>query len=136
MKTRLNMKSLSILLVSGALFSTYATADDSLTQKAGQTWNNASQSVESFGKKAEQKLDSTVKDASLLVDDSTITAKIRGQLLNASGIDSNDIAVKTINGTVYLSGFVTTDAQRVQIIDIARNVPGVRAVEVSIGQYK
>lgn len=70
------------------------------------------------------------------MDDSTITAKIRGQLLNASGIDSNDIAVKTINGTVYLSGFVTTDAQRVQIIDIARNVPGVRAVEVSIGQYK
>lgn len=136
MKTRLNMKSLSILLASGALFSTYATADDSLTQKAGQTWNNASQSVEAFGKKAEQKLDSTVKDASLLVDDSTITAKIRGQLLNATGIDSNDIAVKTINGTVYLSGFVTTDAQRVQIIDIAKNIPSVRAVEVSIGQYK
>ena len=76
-----------------------------------------------MGKQAEQKFDGAVKDASLLVDDSTITAKIRGQLLSADDIDSNDIAVKTINGTVYLSGFVTTDAQRTKIIDIAKGVP-------------
>ncbi|MBT0461864.1 BON domain-containing protein [Morganella morganii subsp. morganii] len=133
---RNTMKSLAILLVSGTLFSASAMAEESLSQKAGQAWDSASQSAEDLGKQAEQKFDGAVKDASLLVDDSTITAKIRGQLLSADGIDSNDIAVKTINGTVYLSGFVTTDAQRTKIIDIAKGVPGVRAVEVSIGQYK
>ncbi|EPU4437095.1 BON domain-containing protein [Morganella morganii] len=133
---RNTMKSLAVLLVSGALLSASAMAEESLSQKAGQAWNSASQSAEDLGKQAEQKFDGAVKDASLLVDDSTITAKIRGQLLSADGIDSNDIAVKTINGTVYLSGFVTTEAQRTQIINIAKGIPGVRAVEVSIGQYK
>ena len=111
---RNTMKSLAVLLVSGALFSASAMAGESLSQKAGQAWDSASQSAEDLGKQAEQKFDGAVKDASLLVDDSTITAKIRGQLLSADDIDSNDIAVKTINGTVYLSPDLLPQMRSVQ----------------------
>ena len=60
---RNTMKSLAVLLVSGALFSASAMAEESLSQKAGQAWDSASQSAEDLGKQAEQKFDGAVKDA-------------------------------------------------------------------------
>ena len=62
--------------------------------------------------------------------------KSGGQLLKRwMALIARDIAVKTINGTGYLSGFVTTDAQRTKS-SILAVCARVRAVEVSIGQYK
>ena len=63
-----------------------------------------------------------------VIDDSVITTKVKGSLLNEKGIDSTDISVKTDKGRVMLSGFVKSPSQRNRAEQIARDTNGVRSV--------
>jgi len=66
------------------------------------------------------------------LDSSAITAKVKANLLADSDVKSMPIKVKTYKGTVQLSGFVDSDAQRQKAIEDARSVPGVREVKDSL----
>ena len=68
------------------------------------------------------------------VDDGIITAKVKSALLADPNVKSFDIAVVTRKGEVQLSGFVDSQAQIDQAIDLARKVEGVASVgnEMSI----
>jgi hyperosmotically inducible protein len=68
------------------------------------------------------------------VDDGIITTKVKSALLADPNIKSLDIAVVTRKGEVQLSGFVNSQDQIGQAIDIARKVDGVTSVsnEMSI----
>lgn len=62
------------------------------------------------------------------LDDSKITALVKGQLLTQKGIDSLDIKVVTENGVVTLSGEVDEQSQISLAENTVRKVDGVVAV--------
>ena len=68
------------------------------------------------------------------LDDGVITAKVKSALLSDPDVKSFDIAVVTRKGGVQLSGFVDSQAQIDQALEIARRVDGVTSVgnEMSI----
>lgn len=61
-------------------------------------------------------------------DDSLITTKLRTTLLADSGVASINYSIKTIRGTVYLSGIAQNQAELNRVISHARGVSGVRNV--------
>lgn len=66
------------------------------------------------------------------VDDSTISAKVRTQLVQAQSLKAFNIHVETMQGTVQLSGFVDTRTQKDQAGTIAQGVTGVVGVQNNI----
>jgi len=63
------------------------------------------------------------------VDDATITANVRSALVQDPVTRSRNISVNTLHGTVELSGFVDSMAERREAARVSRNVPGVNSVE-------
>lgn len=63
------------------------------------------------------------------VDDSGITAKVKAKLVEDKTVSANAIGVETLNGTVQLSGFAKSSAERDQAGELARSVTGVKAVK-------
>ncbi len=63
------------------------------------------------------------------VDDSTITAQVKAKLVEDKTTSAAAISVETLNGTVQLSGFAKSGAERARAGEIARSVKGVRAVQ-------
>lgn len=62
------------------------------------------------------------------VDDATITTAVKAKFVEDKTVDAAAINVQTLNGTVNLSGFAKSSAERTQAERIARNVKGVRDV--------
>jgi len=66
------------------------------------------------------------------VDDSTITAKVKADILGDSALKVFDIGVETFKGTVQLSGFVNSAEIRSRAALVAGRVTGVRSVKNSL----
>jgi hypothetical protein len=62
------------------------------------------------------------------VDDSTITAKVKTNLLQDNKVSSTDVHVKTYKGVVDLSGFVDSQSQVSEAGLVAGQVSGVKSV--------
>lgn len=62
------------------------------------------------------------------VDDSTITARVKKRFAEDPQVAATRISVETMKGTVQLSGFAASEAERVRAAQIARSVPDVRDV--------
>lgn len=67
--------------------------------------------------------------AGAYVDDAAITTAVKAKFVEDKTVDAAAIKVTTLNGTVQLSGFAKSNAERMQAEAIARNTKGVRAVE-------
>ncbi len=67
--------------------------------------------------------------AKSLVSDSWITARIKGKLLEDPVTSGFSIHVETVDGTVYLRGFVDSGEQRFRARELALSVNGVAAVK-------
>ena len=63
------------------------------------------------------------------IDDAATTARVKTALLADSQVSGTDIEVETDKGTVQLSGFVGSDAERERAELLAKTVSGVKAVE-------
>jgi len=63
-----------------------------------------------------------------VVDDGTITTKVKTKLLADSFLNGLRISVETFQGEVTLTGAVNTPAQRDLAVEIARETLGVRKV--------
>jgi hyperosmotically inducible protein len=63
------------------------------------------------------------------VDDAGITAKVKAKLVENKTVSANAIGVETLNGTVQLSGFAKSSAEREQAGTLASSVSGVKAVK-------
>jgi hyperosmotically inducible protein len=74
----------------------------------------------------------THRSAGAVIDDSAITAKVKGAFVQDDVVKAMDVKVDTYNGTVQLSGFVETDNQRTRAEQIARGIAGVREVNNNI----
>jgi hypothetical protein len=63
------------------------------------------------------------------VDDSVITTKVKTAIFNDSTLKVNEINVETFKGVVQLSGFVRSQADIDQAVQVARGVAGVKSVK-------
>lgn len=78
------------------------------------------------------KVDANLKrDASTVVEDAWITARVKSSLLYSKYVDGLDIDVDTAEGKVSLKGSVSTAAEKALAIELASNVKGVKRVDAS-----
>lgn len=103
----------STVVMSGAAFGqeTVATKAENAIDKVGTSIDKSMKKVDGF------------------MDDSSITAKVKSALINEKNIHSSDIKVKTTEGIVTLSGFVSTTEQSTQVEGIVKLVDGVKSVK-------
>jgi hyperosmotically inducible protein len=66
------------------------------------------------------------------IDDAGITTAVKARFVEDKTVSATSINVKTLNGTVQLSGFAKSSAERAQAEALARNVSNVRAVSNDI----
>mgnify|MGYP003645035031 CR=1 FL=1 len=66
------------------------------------------------------------------IDDTVLTSRVKSALLNDPNVSGLSINVETFKGTVQLSGFVKTVAERNLAVKLSRAVPGVRQVKNDI----
>ena len=66
------------------------------------------------------------------VDDAGITTAVKAKMAEDKNVAATSISVETLNGTVQLSGFAKTQAEKSQAEAIARNTKNVREVRNSI----
>jgi hyperosmotically inducible protein len=67
------------------------------------------------------------------IDDATITAKVKTELLTTSGVSGTGIGVETVRGgEVQLSGFARSAEEKRRAGEIATAVPGVTQVHNDI----
>lgn len=69
------------------------------------------------------------RTAGAVIDDSTITAEVKMRLTENSSTKARQINVETREGTVQLSGFVNSEAERSEAVRVASGVKGVKSVE-------
>lgn len=63
------------------------------------------------------------------VDDATITTAIKARFVEDKTVDAAAIKVETLQGTVQLSGFAKSQAEKQMAENIARSTKGVRMVQ-------
>ena len=66
------------------------------------------------------------------VDDAAITTTVKARMAEDKTVSAAAISVETLNGTVQLSGFAKSQAEKNQAEAIARNAKNVRDVRYSI----
>lgn len=64
--------------------------------------------------------------------DSWISTKVKSNLVTDFSLNGFSIGVETVNGIVYLSGVVRSEAQRDKAVEIARSISGVQKVVSAI----
>lgn len=104
---------LGSVLVSGSVF-----AQETVSDKAKSTVDEAG-----------QKVDSSMKKVDNYMGDAAVTAKVKSALLEAKDIKSTDISVETTHSVVYLSGHVANKEQSDRVEKIAGAVEGVKSVK-------
>ena len=66
------------------------------------------------------------------IDDAGITTAVKTRMAEDKTVSATSISVETLNGTVQLSGFAKSQAEKNQAENIARNTKHVREVRNSI----
>jgi hyperosmotically inducible protein len=66
------------------------------------------------------------------IDDTGITTGVKSRFFDSRAVDGTAISVETLNGTVMLSGFAKSNAERNTAESLAREVKGVKAVKNEI----
>lgn len=66
------------------------------------------------------------------VDDAGITTLVKSRMVESKQVDAAAISVETLNGTVMLSGFAKSAAERNAAETIARGVSHVKSVKNEI----
>jgi hyperosmotically inducible protein len=64
-----------------------------------------------------------------VVDDATVTAKVKAALMAESGVDGTRINVDTTGGRVVLKGEVPSKTMIDRALQVARGVEGVRDID-------
>lgn len=73
--------------------------------------------------------DEHTRTAGKVVDDASITTKVKAALLAEKDVNSFDIKVETFNGVVQLSGFVESKWQVDKAQQVAMGIHGVQNVK-------
>ena len=76
--------------------------------------------------------DTHKRSAGQYIDDKVLVQRVKSNLDDNDVYKFPDVKVNTYKGTVQLSGFVETQVQKTKAEEIARNTPGVYAVQNNI----
>lgn len=71
----------------------------------------------------------TQRSTGELIDDTTITAKVKAAILNDPLTKVLEIKVETYKGEVQLSGFVSSQEAADRAVELARGVKGVTSIK-------
>ena len=63
------------------------------------------------------------------IDDAAITTSVKARYVEDKVVDASSISVETLNGTVMLSGFAKSEAEKSAAETVARKVDGVKSVK-------
>ncbi len=74
----------------------------------------------------------TSESAGEYVDDSSITIKVKAAFVKDPVVKAIEVKVETFKGTVQLSGFVNTAAEKEQAGRVAATIKGVTSVQNNI----
>lgn len=66
------------------------------------------------------------------IDDTSITTSVKARFVEDKTVDAASISVETLKGTVQLSGFAKSAAEKMRAESIARQVKGVVAVQNAV----
>ncbi len=66
------------------------------------------------------------------IDDAGITTAVKAKMVEDKTVSAASISVETLNGTVQLSGFAKSAAEKAQAESLARSVKNVRSVRNDI----
>ncbi len=66
------------------------------------------------------------------VDDATVTTRVKAKLADDPSVSAMSISVETLWGTVQLSGFAKSGAEKSRAGELARATPGVKSVRNDI----
>ena len=66
------------------------------------------------------------------VDDATVATRVKARFAEDAQVSAMRIQVETLNGTVQLYGFATTQAEKDRAAQIARSTPDVKEVRNNI----
>jgi osmotically-inducible protein OsmY len=66
------------------------------------------------------------------VDDTTITTRVKARFAEDKSVSAMRINVETLNGTVQLAGFATSQSEKDNAAQLARSVPDVKGVTNNI----
>lgn len=66
------------------------------------------------------------------VDDTTVTARVKAKFAEDKDVSAMSISVETLRGTVQLSGFAKSAAERNRAEALARSTPGAKSVTNNI----
>lgn len=66
------------------------------------------------------------------VDDAAITTSVKAKFVEDKTVSATSLSVETLNGTVQLSGFAKSPAEKMQAEKIARGVSNVKSVRNDI----
>jgi hyperosmotically inducible periplasmic protein len=72
------------------------------------------------------------KSAGAIVDDATITTKVKAKFVEDPTVKAMNIKVDTYQGVVQLSGFANSQAEADKAAQIARSTSGVKSVKNDI----
>jgi len=94
-------------------------------QKVDQSAEKAAKKIEGAGAAVGQKVDK----AEIYMDDATITAKVKAEILSDPLLKVSQINVTTTSGVVKLSGGVDSQQAIDRALEIARSLKNVKSVE-------
>ena len=66
------------------------------------------------------------------VDDVTITTRVKAKYAEDPKVSAMRIQVETLNGTVQLAGFATSQGEKDKAAELARGIGGVKSVKNDI----
>jgi len=66
------------------------------------------------------------------VDDTAITTAVKARFVDNKEVDATSISVETLNGTVMLSGYAKSGAERTTAENLTRKVEGVKSIKNEI----
>ena len=120
--TRLNSRPLmAAAILPAAVVLVLAACSPADRQEVRRDANQATQTARTETSQA-------VNSAEKAVDDAALTAKVKSTLLADAQVKGTQIDVDSNNGTVTLSGSVSTATEKARAEQLAQGVDGVRAV--------
>jgi osmotically-inducible protein OsmY len=118
----------SMMIVSGLAACNNPGPAEKAGKKVDQVAEDVSNSMSNAANKADQAVTKQANAAGQVIDDATITTKVKSVLLNEPGMKSMNISVVTEKGIVTLSGKADTQARIDKAVTLAEAVEGVQSV--------
>jgi hyperosmotically inducible periplasmic protein len=103
-------------------------ASERAAEQARRAGDQAGDALERAGKEVERGAEALERQAKPLLDDATLTAKVKAKLAADPEVTAYAIDVDTLESVVTLSGRVESAAESAEAEKLARNTEGVRTV--------